>query len=166
MEIVEEGSSMLSNDMLVVADRVSFVNRVSCVFRELNWTRLVESQFPVQDLLKIVVDGGKHGGLVGIDSSGGWVFFEGVAGVKCTAKLWIGFEAEASRSLMCIRKRVGESNEPWGMPAFIGRDLKSEPSAMNLVERWLRKLEIQLQRSGLSKGAHLRGRHAKPRRMR
>ena len=48
MEIVEEGSSkLLSNEMLMVSDRVFLVNRVSCVSRELNWTRLVEPRFRI-----------------------------------------------------------------------------------------------------------------------
>ena len=45
IEMVEEGSRMLlSKDLLGIAGRVFFVNRVSCVFRELNWTRSAEPQ--------------------------------------------------------------------------------------------------------------------------
>ena len=62
----------------------------------------------------------------------------------------MGLEMKTRRSLVCIKKRVGESTEPWGTPAFIGRDFESAPSATHLIERLLRELEIQLQRSGLS----------------
>ena len=46
METVDEGGSMLvSKEICGVADWVFFfVKRVNCVFRELNWTRLVEPQ--------------------------------------------------------------------------------------------------------------------------
>ena len=47
----------------------------------------------------------------------------------------MGFEVDERRSLMWIRKRVGESTEPWGTPAFIGKDFERAPSAITLIER-------------------------------
>ena len=39
---------------------------------------------PVQNLPKIAVEGGKHGGSRGIGLARGGVFFKGVSSVKCT----------------------------------------------------------------------------------
>ena len=45
IDTLDEGRNvLLSKEMLGVVGRVFFVKRVSCVFRELNWTKLAEPQ--------------------------------------------------------------------------------------------------------------------------
>ena len=136
IEVLEDGRSMLlSKEMLGTAGRVFLVKRVSCVLRVLNWTKFVEPQSKIfrRSLLMeaSIVDWE--------DLTWAWVGNSSneypAWSVLSSAKLWMGFEVEARRSLMCRRKRVGESTEPWGTPALIEKDFERAPSAVTCMER-------------------------------